>query len=172
VQEVYDKKVLHRLVGVPPKASVVQDVPQHNGAVRSNGGIIQSAWEPIERSQETDDDGHARKPESSTTARSREVIDVDANDEESRYEIPRKKRRRIEQVIADIVFTTDEGSEGDEVIVIESSEEGGSLAEEEAEYGMGEMKEGGQVRINRKRAFWAAKAGTSAGPGNVNGNVA
>ena len=95
-----------------------------------------------------------------------EVIDVDANDEESRYEIPRKKRRRIEQVIADIVFTTDEGSEGDEVIVIESSEEGGSLAEEEAEYGMGEMKkEGGQVKINRKRAFWAAKAGTSAGLG-------
>jgi len=163
VQEVYDKNVLHRLVGVPPKATVVQDVPQ------VNGGIVQSAWEPIERTQETEDDGHARKPESSTTARSREVIDVDVNDEESRYEIPRKKRRRIEQVIADIVFTTDEESEGDEVIVIESSEEGGSLAEEEGEYGMGEMgndeKKGGHVKINRKRAFWAAKAGTSAGLG-------
>jgi len=159
VQEVYDKKVLHRLVEVPPKATVVQDVPQ------VNGGIVQSAWEPIERSQETEDDGHARKPESSTTARSREVIDVDANDEESRYEIPRKKRQRIEQVIADIVFTTDEGSEGDEVIVIESSEEGGSLAEEEGEYGMEDDKKGGHVKINRKRAFWAAKAGPSAGLG-------
>jgi hypothetical protein len=88
---------------------------------------------------------------------SREVIDVDAD--ESRYKIMRKKRRKMNEVIdAETVFTTDEGSEG-EVIVVESSEEGGSDGEEE-----GEVKTG-RVKINRKRAFWASKAGTVAGLG-------
>ena len=172
MQELYDKKVLHRLAGVSPRATIVQDVPQLNGVARSNRGIVQSAWEPTERSQETDDkEGNAWKPGSTTKKRLREVIDVDADDEESRYGIPRKKRQKISEVIdAETIFTTDEGSEGNEVIVIESTEteEGGSLAEEEAEYehigerGIEEEKKGGQVvKINRKRAFWAAKAGTS-----------
>ena len=149
----------------------MQDVPQLNGAARSNRGIVQSAWEPTERSQEADDEGNARKPGSTTKKRLREVIDVDADDEESRYGIPRKTRQRqkISEVIdAVTIFTTDEGSEGNEVIVVESTEDGGSLAEEEAEYehigerGIEEDKKGGQViKINRKRAFWAAKAGTS-----------
>jgi non-canonical poly(A) RNA polymerase PAPD5/7 len=159
VQEVYDKKVLHRLVGISPRATVVQDVPQQNGAVGSNGSIVQSAWEPTERSQERDDEGHARKPGFSTKARSREIIDVDADDDdESRYGIPRKRRRRMNEVMdTKTVFTTDEESEG---------EEGGSLAEEEGEYGSGGERAGhGHVKINRKRAFWAAKAGTSAGLG-------
>lgn len=166
MQDVYDKRVLHRLVGVPPKATVVQDVPQLNGVGRSNGSIVQSAWEPTERPQEIDDDGHARKPGLPTKKRSQEVIDVDAEDDESRYEIPRKRGRKINEVIdAKAVFTTDEESEGDEVIEVESSEEGGSLAKEEGEYVFvgddDEEKKGGKVKINRKRAFWAAKAGTS-----------
>ena len=160
MQEVYDKKVLHRLVGVPPKTTVVQDDPQLSGIVHSKGGgasTVQSAWEPAERSPETDDEGHTRKRGSSTTTISREVIDVDAD--ESRYKIMRKKRRKMNEVIgAETVFTTDEGSEG-EVIVVESSEEGGSDGEEE-----GEVKTG-RVKINRKRAFWASKAGTVAGLG-------
>jgi non-canonical poly(A) RNA polymerase PAPD5/7 len=165
VQEVYDKKVLHRLVGISPKATVVQEAPQLNGVVRSNGSIVQSAWEPTERPQETDDEGRARKSALSTKARPREVIDVDANDDESRYDITHKRRRKMNEIIdAKTVFTTDEESEGD--AVIEVSEDGGSLAEEEAKYGyveeMGieEEKKGGQVKINRKRAFWAAKSGT------------
>lgn len=164
MQEVYDKKVLHRLVGVPPRATVVQDIPQLNGVGRSNGSIVKSAWEPTERSQETDDEGHARKPGLPTKKRSREVIDVDADDDESRYGIPRKRGRKNNEVIdAKAVFTTDEESEGDEVIEVGSSEEGGSLAEEEGEYVFveDEEKKSGQVKINRKRAFWAAKAGTS-----------
>jgi len=174
VQEVYDKKVLHRLVGVSPKATVVQDVPQLNSAVRSNGSIVQSAWEPTERLQERDEEGHARKPGFSTKARSQEIIDVDADDDESRYGIRRKRRRKMNEVMdTKTVFTTDEESEGEDVIEVESSSssEGGSLAEEEAEYGSGgemgieeeEEKKGGHVKINRKRAFWAAKAGTGTG---------
>jgi len=172
VQEVYDKKVLHRLVGVSPKATVVQDVPQLNSAVRSNGSVVQSAWEPTERLQERDEEGHARKPGFSTKARSQEIIDVDADDDESRYGIRRKRRRKMNEVMdTKTVFTTDEESEGEDVIEVESSSEGGSLAEEEAEYGSGgemgiedeEEKKGGHVKINRKRAFWAAKAGTGTG---------
>jgi non-canonical poly(A) RNA polymerase PAPD5/7 len=156
VQEVYDKKVLHRLVGVSPRATVVQDDPQQNGAARSNGSIVQSAWEPTERSQERDDEGHTRKSGFSAKARSQEIIDVDADDDdEGRYGIPRKRRRRMNEVIdTKTVFTTDEESEGEDVIEVETSEEGG-----------GEKGGHGHVKINRKRAFWAAKAGTSAGLG-------
>jgi non-canonical poly(A) RNA polymerase PAPD5/7 len=164
VQEVYDKKVLHRLVGVPPKTTVMQDDPQLSGIVHSKEGgesIVQPNGERAERSQETDDKGHARKRNLSTTALSREVIDVDADEEEGRYGIARRKRRRTEEVIdAETIFTTDSGSEG-EVIVVGSSEEGGGSNGEEEE----ERKKGGQVKINRKRAFWASKAGTVAGLG-------
>jgi hypothetical protein len=155
VQEVYDKKVLHRLVGVPPKA----DDPQLSAIGHPKGGgvsAVQSVWERGGISQETDDGGHARKRDYSTTTESREVIDVDADEEEGRYGIARRKRRKTEGVIdAETVFTTDSGSEG-EVIYVGSSEEGGGSNEE------GEEKKGGQVKINRKRAFWASKAGTAA----------
>ena len=138
----------------------MQDIPQPNGSARSNGGIVQSAWEPTrtERSQESDDEGNARKPGSTAKKRPREVIDVDADDEESRYGIPHKTRQKISEVKdVETIFTTDEGSEGDSVILVESTEEGGSLAEE----GIEGEKKGGHVIINRRRAFWAAKAGTS-----------
>jgi hypothetical protein len=72
------------------------------------------------------------------------VIDVDAEEEESRYDIPRKKRRISK----------------DEVIVIGSDSE----------------ERGGQVKINRKRAFWASKGGTApaaaAGLGTGSASVA
>jgi non-canonical poly(A) RNA polymerase PAPD5/7 len=158
VQEVYDKGVLHRLVGVQPKATVTQDTPHLNGIVRSNGGgviAVQTAWEPTERSQEAEDEEPARKPEPSAKAWSQEVIDVDAEEEESRYGIPRKRRRKINEVMdaAETIFTTDDGSGDSDVIIVESSEE-----EEDGT----KTSMGGLVRINRKRAFWASKGGTGA----------
>ena len=137
MQEVYDKKVVHRLVGVQPKTMQDDDV-------RSKGGgasIVQTVWEPAERSQDSEDEGHTRKGRSSRTDLSREVIDVDAYEEESRYEITGRKRRRTkEEIDAETIFTTDEGSNGDE--------ERGEVA---------------PIKINRKRAFWASKAGTGDG---------
>jgi hypothetical protein len=143
--------------------------------VRSNGVIVQSAWEPTERrSHESDEEGHARKSGSSSKLRSQEVIDVDADEEESRYAIPR--RRKInEDIDAKTVFTADDGSEEDEVIAIETSEGEGSLAEEEAEYPVGEEEDqraGPQVKIDRKRAFWAAKAGTGTSSAGLGTGVA
>lgn len=154
MQDVYDKEVLHRLVGVPLKAAGMQIDPQLSDIVHSNGGgvsAVQSVWERGQRSQETDHGGHSRKRDSSTT---REVIDVDADEEEGRYGIARRKRRKTEVIDAETVFTTDSGS-GGEVIIIGSSEESDEEGEEEG-------KKGGQVKINRKRAFWASKAGTAA----------
>jgi non-canonical poly(A) RNA polymerase PAPD5/7 len=146
VQEVYDKKVIHRLVGVQPKATVMQDDRQLSGIVHSKGGgasIVQSVWEPAERREDTEEEGHARKRRSSTTVLSREVIDVDAYEEESRYEITARKGRRTREVIdGDTIFTTDEESEDEE----------------------GVKRKDGQVpvKIDRKREFWASKAGTGA----------
>lgn len=162
MQDVYDKKVLHRLAGVPSRTTVTQDASHTNGIVHSNGGgasIVQTAWEP-KRSHETDDDEHGRRPESSTKVLSQEVIDMDADEEESRYGIPRKLRRRINEVVdAEMIFTTDSGSESSEVIVIGTSEEGEVV--EEGERRGKETGKGLRVKINRKRAFWASKAGTA-----------
>jgi non-canonical poly(A) RNA polymerase PAPD5/7 len=162
VQEVYDKGVLHRLVGVQPKTTVTQGTPHLNGIVRSNGGgviAVQTAWEPTERSQEAEDEEPALKPEPSAKAWSQEVIDVDTEEEESRYGIPRKGQRKINEVMdaAETIFTTDDGSGDSDVIIVESSEE-----EEEEEDGT-KTSMGGLVRIDRKRAFWASKGGTGAG---------
>jgi non-canonical poly(A) RNA polymerase PAPD5/7 len=133
VQDVYDKRLLHRLVGVLPRATVTEEVAHLNGTVRSQGdetSIVQSAWEPTERSRESDDEEQGGKAGSITKARSRKVIDVE---EQSRYDIPRKKRRKTDEVIeVETVFTTDSGSE--------------------------EGNKGERVKINRKRAFWASKA--------------
>jgi non-canonical poly(A) RNA polymerase PAPD5/7 len=138
VREVYDKKVVHRLVGVQPKTTVMQgDGPQLNGIGYSKGdgaSIVQTVWEPAERNQESEDDGVARKGRSSRRELPREVIDVDAYEEESRYEITGRKRRRTKEEV-ETIFTTDESNGEDE---------------------RGEVA---PIKINRKRAFWASKAG-------------
>ncbi len=171
MKEVYDKRVLHRLVGISPKAMVVQDVSRLKDTAGSNGcgaSAVQSAWEPTDRSRETDGGGVGWKPDSAAKGQSHEIIDVDADVEESRYGIPLKKRRKIGQPCEAPIILTDaeEGSE-DEVVVldewgngVEMGTEGGS----EVEVGVVGSGRGGQgqgrVKINRKREFWASKSGT------------
>ncbi|KAI9446546.1 hypothetical protein H4582DRAFT_1906504 [Lactarius indigo] len=171
VQEVYDKRVLHRLVGVPPRTTVVQDVLRPNGTAQSNGNgasAIQSAWEPMNRSRESDGDGVGRKPDSAAKGQAREIIDVDADVEESRYGIPPRKRQKMGQRSeTPIEFTTDSDEEAsdEEVVVLECNEtrdESGDGVEMGTEGG---TERGGRVKINRKRAFWASKSGTVTGPG-------
>ncbi|KAH9079320.1 hypothetical protein EDB83DRAFT_2540005 [Lactarius deliciosus] len=108
VQEVYDKRVLHRLVGVTPRATVVQDVPRLN----VGASAVQSAWEPTDRSRESDGGGVGRKPDSAAKEQTREIIDVDADIEESRYGIPPRKRQKMGQRSeTPIEFTTDSDEE-------------------------------------------------------------
>lgn len=138
----------------------MQDVPRLNGTLRPNGrgaNAVQSAWEPTDKSQRSDDEGLTRKPDPCAKP-SHEIIDVDAEEEESRYGIAGKKRRKTgdSQVIeAETVFTTDEGSEdGEVVVVVESRKE--DLEERERS----ERRNRGRVKIDRKRTFWASKGGT------------
>lgn len=177
MQEVYDKRVLHRLVGVPPpKATVVQDVSRLNSTTRSNGSgasAVQSAWEPTDRSRESDGRGVSQKPSDAAKGQTRdqEIIDVDADVEESRYGIPPRKRRQPSGTPIEFTTDSDEDSE-DEVVVLESNEarDGrGDGAEGRTEGGESEVGSRGlgqgRVKINRKREFWASKSGTVTGPG-------
>lgn len=130
----------------------MQDDRQLSGVVQRKGGgasIVQSVWEPAERCEDTEDGEPARKRQSSSsrTVLSREVIDVDADEEESRYEITGRKGRRREVIDVDTTFTTDSGSEDGEGVKRSEGGEQGVPA---------------PVKINRKRAFWASKAGTAA----------
>jgi non-canonical poly(A) RNA polymerase PAPD5/7 len=174
VQEVYDKKVLHRLVGVPPSATVVQDVSRLNSTARSNGSgasAVRSAWEPTDRSRESDGRGVSQKPGDVARGQTQdqEIIDVDADVEESRYGIPPRKRRQPSGTPIEFTTDSDEDSE-DEVVVLECNEARGDGVEGRTE-GVTEGEVGsrglgqGRVKINRKREFWASKSGTVTGPG-------
>ncbi|KAI0306661.1 hypothetical protein B0F90DRAFT_1808312 [Multifurca ochricompacta] len=165
VQEVYDKKVLHRLVGVSPRATVVQDVRHLKNATRRKRGDafgVQTAWESRDRSRNSDGEGPTLATGSTMTLKDRsgEIIDVDA--ETSRYGIRPRKRRRISPAIDEkIIFTTDEGSEEEEILVVGSSEEGiVEFDHTESARGRGS----GRVKINRKRAFWASKGRVEGSP--------
>jgi hypothetical protein len=135
----------------------VQDIPRVNSMMRSNSGgasVVQSAWEPMDQSQE---EGHSRNSDSSAKPLSHEIIDVDAYEEESRYEIPTNKRRKTtgrQLIDVETVFTTDSGSEDGEVIIVEE----GPRTEDSEER---RERETGRVKIDRKRAFWASKGGTA-----------
>ena len=176
MQEVYDKRVLHRLVGVPPRATVVQDVSL-NSAARSNGSgasAVQSAWEPTDRPRDSDGRGVSQKPGDVAKGQTQEqeIIDVDADVEESRYGIPPRKRRQPSGTPIEFTTDSDEDSE-DEVVLLESNVARGGRgdgAEGRTEGGteseVGSRGPGqGRVKINRKREFWASKSGTVTGPG-------
>lgn len=140
------------------------DVSPLNGTGRSNGSgasAVQSAWEPTDRSRESDGGRVSRKPESAATGQTQEIIDVDADVEESRYGIPPRKRRKTGQLSeTPIEFTTDsDEASDDEVVVLECNEARVEMGTE------GGTKRESRVKINRKREFWASKSGTVTGPG-------
>jgi non-canonical poly(A) RNA polymerase PAPD5/7 len=169
VQEIYDKRILHRLVGVPPRATDVQDVSSLNGTARSNGSgasAVQSAWEPTDRSRESDGGGVSRKPEPAAKGQTREIIVVDADVEESRYGIPPRKRRKLSETPIEFTTDSDDASE-DEVVVVEANETRGECGDGVEMGAEGGTKGRSRVKINRKREFWASKSGT----GTVTGPV-
>ena len=156
--------MLHRLVGVPPRA--IEDASRLNGTARSNGSgasAVQSAWEPTDRSRESDGGGVSRKREPGAKGQSREIIDVDADVEESRYGIPPRKRRKLSETPIEFTTDSDEGSD-DEVEVLECSESRGECGDIGTEGGT-KTEVGSRVKINRKREFWASKSGTATGSG-------
>ncbi|TFY59950.1 hypothetical protein EVG20_g7606 [Dentipellis fragilis] len=190
VQEVYDKRTLHNILGVAPKALVVDDRPATNGASSEANGAARSsvkrAWEKADKEEDVD---YERQRDKQKKARAEpEVIDVDAEEgEESRYGIPPKKRRRLgKPQDAHTVFTTDDEDEDDandrkdDIVIHTLSDSDDSLAREEKEYAVvdsgsesGEVKvkvssngKTSPVKINRKRAYWASKAMAPGSPGS------
>lgn len=142
VQELYEKRTLHRLLNVQPRAGVV--LHDLSNEPESSRTPLASSSQTVEPAPKDKDNTHGKKrkreDEPSPTrkhsvVKKQEVVGEDEEDdmeekdaedeeeEESRYGIPPKKRRRtsISQDVHD-VFTSDEDG-SDEVDEDESSED-------------------------------------------------
>ncbi|KAI0053976.1 hypothetical protein FA95DRAFT_1529800 [Auriscalpium vulgare] len=180
VQELYDKRVLHRFLGVPQKDSETRT--RAGKAVGKNAPINVSAMKSV---IELEDDSDLERPaKKNSNSRQHEVIDVDSGDEEeSRYTIPPKRRRTGDASDARTVYTTDDDDDyaSDRDVILHTLDNLTGYDDDEAEVEgrssgseAGEVKEtakpgeklknGGPVKIDRKRAFWAAKGGRSRTP--------
>ncbi|KAF5358558.1 hypothetical protein D9756_001196 [Leucocoprinus leucothites] len=163
VQEVYDKRVLHNILGVTPRAQVIiQDQPpeaeleqSHKKRPRSPGSSPSktkySVWKDLEGR------------DASTTHETRELSHRNNHDpeESGKYDIgkqpPRKRRRKGKEEDKHTVFIADDDDDG-------SGVDGESTDEAEArEYEVnGEKPQAGKSRsradIDQKRNYWLLKA--------------
>ena len=102
-KEVYDKRILHRILNVQPRPTVIEDSPEpepipkrtltiHGAAHASTS--VSAAWKAAGQS----DDEHDAPRASTSKNAATEIIDVSSDsEEESRYEIarPPSKRQRM-----------------------------------------------------------------------------
>ncbi|THU80627.1 hypothetical protein K435DRAFT_831962 [Dendrothele bispora CBS 962.96] len=187
IREVYDKRTLHRLLGIRPRPVVVDATPSFNskGGNTVNGHAKPTKVDGISRvwTVTADDDDSDTNPDSSpvhkgssrsvTASRSRRQVSDDDEDE-GRYAIgkePPVKRRKTggrgdhEIVGGPVSFTTDDDSDtGDD-----TGSDADSLMEEEREYDLdsdfehddgkvkGDNSEKPQSRDDRKRSYWLSK---------------
>ncbi|KAI0672801.1 hypothetical protein C8Q78DRAFT_970483 [Trametes maxima] len=160
VQEVYDRQVLHRMLGITPKASLATSKAEPSGRKSSRAAeeaSVKSAWGEADMEPETEDE--AEDPGDAV---------------ESRYEIdsrrqPPKKRRRMrtrtdQDVTVPTVYTTDDEDPYDDYSF---SRPGDGISEEEREYDLSVLDEGqtGSARSGpsgaataNKRLYWSSKA--------------
>lgn len=168
VQEVYDQRTMHRLLGVEPVVPTVASVPssdKHGGAKRSREGAesVKSAWEEADMDLGPD---HEKRPD---------------HEEESRYDIetrqpPKKRRRKGTKIDTHIYISDDEDDERDEdgedaAVVVHTAADSGdergvvaTLSElEEEAYDTGGSDEEGAApeskaeKKQRTRSFWLSK---------------
>jgi len=144
VQEVYDKRTLHNLLGIKPRPVVVSHAT--NEVDSHSAGTVSRVW----NAPEDDDEDHF-VPDS----RSRRHASDD-DDEGGRYAIgkqPPNKRRKIDADGPVVSFTTDESEAEDE-----TNSDADSLMEEEGEYDLdfGEFKIKGSASVE-KRSYWLSK---------------
>ncbi|OCH93830.1 hypothetical protein OBBRIDRAFT_855761 [Obba rivulosa] len=146
VQEVYDKGVLHRMLGVTPQASLLQRLSSSEQPARSRAEeleSVRSAWGEADVDVASGDEGGAAHEE-----------------EESRYGIdarrqpPKKRRRMGRRSDTHTVFTTDDDDGDEEMVRVHDD----GLSEEE-EYELSALGgEGDGGRKDRKRSYWLSKA--------------
>lgn len=109
VQELYDQKVLHSIVGVKPLPTVVKHVESNEKTSQSPSSkrqVVEDAWEEMRRNREYAYD------ESSSSRQHHRV----ANDDEEggRYDIerhPPKKRRKTGRDHHPVIFVDDDDDE-------------------------------------------------------------
>jgi non-canonical poly(A) RNA polymerase PAPD5/7 len=142
---VYDKGLLHQLLGVSPKASVVTvDMPaNHQIQERSLAGAssVQEAWDEADMVLESDEDRRDR------------VTKHEDSDETGRYHIrerrPTRQGRSNGTEIFDSLatYTTDEEEEEEE------------LSEDELEHRAYDIESGDErrSRMSRRRSYWLSK---------------
>ncbi|OJT08695.1 Poly(A) RNA polymerase cid14 [Trametes pubescens] len=135
VQEVYDRQILHRMLGITPKTLAPK--VEVGGASRAAGeASVKSAWGEADMEPETEDE--EGRPEDAV---------------ESRYEIdskrqPPKKRRRTgaradKDVAAETVYTTDDEDPYDDMYSFaQQAKVDDGISEEEREYALAALDKG------------------------------
>ncbi|RDX46948.1 hypothetical protein OH76DRAFT_1385988 [Lentinus brumalis] len=153
VQEVYDRQVLHRMLGVTPTTSLTDKAAANvNSTSRTaEANSVATAWGEADMTFDTDD-GSA---------------DSEAELIESRYDIesrqpPAKRRRTGTQADVHTVYTTDDDEDAFSVSHQRGEEDG--ISEEEGEYdvAVSDAERPGKAEAASRRSYWLSKAMTSA----------
>ena len=147
MQELYDKRVLHRIMGVEPRESMIhpseaRERRHKSGTSHQNSRLVESAWTSRQLNDETDyEDVHQRRHPS--------TVDQDGG----RYDIGRHTKKRKTQ-----------RSDGHPVYFVADGDSRGDLSEGEVEEYDGDVHEDRGSRdangISRRtrREFWLGKA--------------
>jgi hypothetical protein len=153
VQELYDKRTLHNLLGLKPSPITVNG---DDGKMNGNASRRPSPPRPVKIAQSTRHETPVESDEDYLPTRRRQ----DQN--EGRYDIGRRPRkfRKIERPQdSHTVFTTDDDDEYYErsSVRIESAD---SFDEEEAHYAVDkvDLRNPARGRAEKRRSYWLSKA--------------
>jgi len=174
IQEVYDDRTLHRMLGVEPRKTVIpapaadsrrtinfQSESSRNSHAKS-GQVVKEIFEEADMEMDSDIE-ELEKPERHSKRRDR------SEEEEGRYGIsaherPPSKRRRTGTVKdTHTVFTTDDEEEEEGLIVNAITDEGESLEEYESDG----TEEARDSKAARRRSYWLSKG---VGTGAIDGD--
>lgn len=145
VQEVYDRQVLHRMLGVTPKGSLRASTPVKGTSQRAEAESVAAAWGEASMIIESSDD------------KSEDELAESRYEIESRKQPPKKRRRTGTRKDEEItVYTTDEDEDGLSG-VHQPRNDGDGISEEEEEYDLSGLSGKTEATGNR-RSYWLSKA--------------
>lgn len=166
MQELYDQKVLHSILGVEPLPTVVEhvqsdeEIRQSPSSKRQASKVIEDAWEQTRRSRDY------AYHESSHSRQHRHRV-ADDHEEGGRYDIGRHKRRKTGRAI----------DNHHNVIFVDDDEEHRGYDDDDDDPGEGECEERYESYVDRyrepypenpkndrRRLYWLSKG---IGPGSV-----
>ena len=177
MQELYDQRILHSILGVQPLPTVVKHIESDNKIIRSPSSkrqAVDDAWEEFRRNREYAYD------ESPSSSRQHHRVANDI-DEGGRYDIgrqPSKKRRKTGREIDDhpVIFVDDDDEEerhgyrdyDDDDYDYYSTAEDANLKYDdrrhESDYDDRKSSYPENSRNDRRRSYWLSKG---VGPGRL-----